>query len=152
MGDSKYPDRTIRNDLGGPLCADVHRLLNGLYSGSKSEIATAIVELLRSNELIDRHTREAIANAVERDIEARENTTRLRVMLPTGSAPTITDEYEKFFDLQEISDEFARLRTTMTRQQAIGAIEDSGRAKRTKIEEALAYSKRARFRLSRSPR
>jgi hypothetical protein len=151
MGNSKYPDRTIRNDLGGPLCANVHRLLNGVYAGSKIEIAAAIIELLRSNELIDRHTREAIANAVERDIESRENTTRLRVMLPTGGTPTLADEFEKCLDLQEIADEFARLRKTMTRQQAIGAIEDSKRAKRTKIEEALAYSKRARFRLSRAP-
>ena len=146
MAKSRFPDHSIRNDLGGPLCAEVHRQLNGVYDRDPE---AALIALMRSDEPIDTHTRAAIANAIERWREGRTNTLRLRVVRPDGGGQTLFDDFERAYSLQSIADEFQRLRETgLTRQQAIGAIVDSGAAKRTKIEEAIAYSKRTLVRLT----
>ena len=127
----------------------VERMLNGIYSGTNEEIATATIELLRSDETLDRHTRAAIADALERDLEGRRDTLRMRMVRPDGGSATMFDEFDRNYELQEIADEVKRLRSQgLTRQQAIGEIIDSGRAKRTKIEQALRYAKHTHFRLS----
>lgn len=124
----------------------VHRMLNGVYSGDPEE---ALINLLRSSETMDIHTRGAIADALERYLEGRTDTLRLRAIKPDGGGRTFGQQFDQSLELQTIADQVQALRKAgKSRQQAIGDLIDRGVAKRTKIEEALAYAKRTVVRLS----
>ena len=140
----------LRNDHAGPLNARVHRQLIGIYALDGA--AEALVELLRSEEDIDRHTRAALADALEADLRGHKSAIRFRLTKPAHRGRAKVDIFEKMLEMQEIA-KLYRLYSeqNLTWDEAAYLLEQLG-CRKTKLAEALDYDEHKTVTVSETPR
>jgi hypothetical protein len=83
-------------------------MLCGLYK--PEGLAEALVDLLRSEEPIDRHVRDELARRLEAEIAGDATALRLRVVRADGGSRTWEDTVEQMHGMQAIADRFSELR------------------------------------------
>jgi hypothetical protein len=99
---------TIRNDHAGPLNARTCRIFEDIYSGDG---AAALAELLRSDEPLDKHTRSAVAAALEAAVADRHDAIRLSFHRPSNGSRSIQKQVEAAAKRQMIADYFEKFKS-----------------------------------------
>ena len=140
---------TFRNDHAGPLNAHVHRKLVGMYPAD--DLAEAIIEMFRSTEAIDRHTRLALADAFEAELHGNRSAFRFRLVKPAHRTTAKTEVFEQMLEMQEIAALYRLYREQgLTWDEASFLLNELGCGK-TKLAEALDYDANRIVHVSRGP-
>lgn len=129
----------VTGSHSGPLNMRAAFVLNGVHAGD----ASALIELMRSSEPIDRQTRDAIADALER----RKG---VRLELRRGNEAALTRRFETMLQYQNIADNVAaRIAAGEVEKNAkIDAAKQFGVSART-VSTALRWQQNASYRISR---
>lgn len=120
-------------------------LLNNVLGGGGKQV---LIDLFRSNVELDRETRDAIADALE-----REDGIRLELVMGAGRPAFYTDRLKTWHEYQEIADEVAAL-------IASGDVPKAAKSKvmerrgigEAKLKKALAYRRRSPVSIAYKPR